>query len=238
MRRQNCTALAVFAKAPLAGRVKTRLADRLSPEQAARFHGECVRATWERFAAMSGIDAFLYCDRCWPAFEELAGRERFRIQRGRGLGGRMRCCLDEMHGQGYGCAVIVGSDAPTLPAGQVREALDGLCRVEVVLGPATDGGFTLIAATRTAPEMFAGVRWSRDDTLSSCVRAVEAARLSVATTRTTAYDVDTPADLERLRNDPELPQCLRAWFAGTVHRSERLVPARRTQGFQYGRDML
>ncbi len=226
MPRLHDTAMVMFAKAPRVGRVKTRLAGTLSPDQAARFHLECVRATWERLEGVPGLEHFLYCDQHWPEFEELAGRDRFRLQCGADLGSRMRNCLDELHCQGFRCAVIVGSDAPTLPVTQVREALDALSSNEVVLGPSTDGGFTLIAATRTAPAMFSGVRWSRSDTLVCCLRAVEAAGLSIATTRTIAYDVDTSADLARLRSDPELPKRLRAWFAGADGLSKQVVPAR------------
>ncbi len=224
MPRQHDTALAIFAKAPVAGAVKTRLASRLSPEQSARFHRECVRATWERLAAMTGIDVLLYCDRSWPEFEELVGSERFRLQRGRDLGARMRFCLEELHHRGFRRAVIVGSDAPTLPVRQVRDALDGLDRFDVVLGPSADGGFTLVAAVRTAPAMFAGVGWSRSDTLACCVRSVEAAGLAAGATPTSAYDVDTPSDLDRLRTDPELPERLRQWFVGAVGPSEQVLP--------------
>lgn len=215
-------AVALFAKAPRAGRVKTRLAGALSPENAARFHLECVRAAWEGLAGLEGTARFLYSDQRWPEFLDLAGEERARLQRGRGLGGRMLRCLEDLHREGYGRAAILGSDAPTLPAAQLLEALEGLERADVMLGPSEDGGFTLIAAVRTVPAMFAGVRWSRSDTLECCLRAIEAAGLSVATTRTVAYDVDRPADLQRLRRDPGLPERLRQWL-GSIP-SEQVVP--------------
>lgn len=223
-------ALAMFAKAPRAGRVKTRLADAFTPEQAAAFHLECVRATWRRLRGLPGIEPFLYSDLRWPELVGMAGPDRFRLQSGGDLGSRMRSCLDDLHRWGYRRAAIVGSDAPTLPLSQVREAIAGLGRAEVVLGPAADGGFTLIAARRTAPAMFAGVKWSRGDTLACCSRAIEAAGLSVATTRTVAFDVDTPEDLERLRSDPQLPEGLRRWLGARP--SEHVALARRAQGVE------
>ena len=119
-------ALAVFAKAPLAGRVKTRLRDVLGPEGAAEFHLRCVQSIWERLMSLAGVDVFLYCDRNWPEFEQLAGPGRFRRQRDGDLGARMRACLNELLADGYRKALIVGSDAPTLPLSQIGEALSGL----------------------------------------------------------------------------------------------------------------
>lgn len=205
-------AVAVFARAPLAGRAKTRLIGRLSPEESAAFHRECVLATWDRLCGLVAIDAFLYCDRSWPEFEALAGRRRFRLQAGEDLGERMRNCLDDLLARGYPCALIVGSDAPTIPEAQIREAVDALGSAEVVLGASSDGGFTLIGAVRTARGMFREVVWSRPDTCKACLQALRSAGLKAVVTRSRSYDVDTPEDLERLRLDPALPTGLRRWF--------------------------
>ncbi len=128
------------------------------------------------------------------------------------MGVRMRRCLEELLGSGYARALVVGSDAPTLGRGQISEALGALVEFDAVLGPAEDGGFTLIGARRTDPGMFRGVAWSRDDTCSATLRALRAAGLSAATTVTVGCDIDRPADLERLRRDPALPQRLDRWF--------------------------
>ena len=206
------TAIAMFAKAARPGRVKTRLIGTLSAEESARFHGACALSTWERLAQVPAIERYLYCDRPWNEFEAAAGSGRFRLQRGADLGERMRRCLDDLLGEGYARALIVGSDAPTLPEAQIHEAVSALGVEDVVLGPSEDGGFTLIGAVRTGPAMFRGVAWSEDDTRESCLRAIRSAGLRAAPTKTRAYDVDTPADLERLRLDPALPRRLRRWF--------------------------
>ncbi len=193
---------------------------------AARFHRRCVHAAWRRLSGLSGCQPFLYCDRPWPDFEALAGTAAFRLQRGAGLGERMRACLEDLLAEGFGKALILGSDAPALPLRQVREARSALDGAEVVLGPSADGGFTLIGATRTAPAMFAGVRWSRPSTRRACLRAMREAGLSVAETPTEAYDVDTPRDLARLLADPRLPGRLRRWLPERLaSRSEELLAA-------------
>lgn len=206
------TAIAMFAKAPHAGSVKTRLIGALSPEESARFHGACALSTWDRISGLPAIDVYLYCDRPWREFEAAAGSNRFRLQRGADLGERMRQCLDDLLALGYARALIVGSDAPTLPEVQIHEAIAVLGTADVVLGPSEDGGFTLIGAVRTVPAMFRGVAWSEGDTRESCLRAMRSAGLRAAPTQTRGYDVDTPADLERLRLDPALPERLRRWL--------------------------
>lgn len=205
-------AIALFAKAPREGTVKTRLVGKLTPTEAAVFHRECVFAVWEWLAMLPLADAFLYSDMRWREFEVLAGAERFRLQRGAELGVRMALCLEDMLAFGYRKALIVGSDAPTLRGRQIEEALDALARNDAVLGPSKDGGFTLIGARRTAPGMFEGVVWSRPDTCESTLRAMRAAGLEAATTPSVEYDVDRPEDLERLERDPSLPPRLAYWF--------------------------
>ncbi len=205
-------ALALFAKAAHPGRVKTRLGSALTLEVAAEFHKLCTVELWRRFAADRRLDTYLYCDVQWPPFERLAGDGRLRIQRGCDLGARMLNCLRELLDEGHPKALIVGSDAPTLPASQLEEALAALDQCPVVLGPSIDGGFTLIGATRTQPGMFAGVRWSRDDTRQACEKAIAGTGLAVRVTPTSAFDVDTPSDLVRLAADPALPASLGDWL--------------------------
>ena len=212
MPRSPAIAVALFAKAPRAGMVKTRLARDLSPRAAAEFHRLSTLATWERLVDSPAHEAFLYCDVRWPEFEAMAGGGRFRLQRSGELGRRMRLCLEELLSEGYGKAMIVGSDAPTLPSEQLAEAAAALDSADVVLGPSEDGGFTLIAATRVAAEMFQGVTWSRPDTRKACLAAMQATGLKAVETRATGYDVDTVSDLKRLARDVGLPSWLESWL--------------------------
>ena len=221
-------ALAMFAKAPLPGRVKTRLASVLGFDGAAEFQEQCAHAVWQRISSLPRVCTYICCDSPWPAFERLAGTRRFRIQRGAGLGERMRSCLNDFLDSGYRKALIVGSDAPSMPSTQVHEALQALDEADVVLGPSADGGFTLIGATRTDPQMFRTVTWSRQDTRVNCLVAMRSAGLIAVETATQAYDVDTPADLDRLRRDPGLPLRLRRWLARwPPDSSEKVIAAGR-----------
>jgi glycosyltransferase A (GT-A) superfamily protein (DUF2064 family) len=96
-------------------------------------------------------------------------------------------------------AILIGADCPDLRAADLLRAarlLAGGC--DVVLGPATDGGYVLIGARRVTPRLFQGIEWG-----TAGVYAATAQRLAAAGYRWRALrplaDIDRPEDLERLR---------------------------------------
>jgi glycosyltransferase A (GT-A) superfamily protein (DUF2064 family) len=119
-------ALALFAKAAIPGRVKTRLMRRYSAAQAAAIHSACVLDSWERLSAHFPGKVWLFCDRDWPDWQALAGPKRFRLQRGSDLGERMRFCFEDLRADGAGRMAILGSDSPTLPLDLADQALEAL----------------------------------------------------------------------------------------------------------------
>lgn len=191
----------VFARAPLPGRAKTRLAPKLGEWGAAG-----LQARLTRRALQTAIDA-----RCGAV--ELHGtpshrhpfflreRRRLRIvvrkQSGRDLGERMHRALVAALRR-YRYAILIGVDAPVLRAAEVRRALRLLrSGCDVVLAPAEDGGYALIACRRAPRPVFERIEWGGDR-----VYAETAARLTRLRLRWRAlrpvWDVDRPADLERL----------------------------------------
>ena len=192
--------IVLFAKAPLAGRVKTRLSPPLSPELAARLHDAFVRDTLESLHSLdNSADVELHTDIPTDAWTDIAVPRK--LQHEGDLGLKMLQALDDALKAGRERVMIVGSDSPTLPAGH----LELLLRTpdDVALGPTLDGGFYAIACTRVHPSMFDCVVWSVLDTLERTVRSIRACGLSVAQ-GAAWYDVDTPGDLERLASDPRL----------------------------------
>lgn len=205
-------ALAVFAKAAIPGRVKTRLTSRYSPEQAALFHQACVRDLWARLSERFPGRLWLFSDREWPDWVELAGNKRFRLQRGGNLGERMRCCFEDLASEGGGRMAVLGSDSPTVPIALVEQSLDALEEDgDASLIPTEDGGYCLIGCRRPRPAMFAGVSWSTASTLVETERSLEQAGYRVRPIGLWR-DVDEPEDLDRLRGDDELGVHLRRFF--------------------------
>ena len=205
-------ALALFAKAAIPGRVKTRLTRRYSPEQAAAFHAACVRDVWARLTERFPGRVWLFSDRDWPEWRELAGGDRFRLQKGADLGERMRLCFEDLRADGAGRMAIIGSDSPTLPLGLAEKSLAALrTEQDASLIPTEDGGYCLIGCRRPDPAMFEGVSWSTEATLAQTHAALERAGYGV-TLVGLWRDVDEPEDVERLRDEPELGQNLRQFF--------------------------
>ncbi len=112
--------------------------------------------------------------------------------------------------------MIVGSDSPTLPPGHLSGLLDSVA--DVALGPCEDGGYYAISCGRVHLGMFAGVEWSGPNTLEQTIHAVRTRGLSVELGETW-WDVDSPAELDRLSQLENLPphtaECLtRLGFRG------------------------
>ena len=192
--------IVLFAKAPLAGRVKTRLSPPLPPELAARLHDAFVRDTLESLHSLdNSADVELHTDIPTDAWGDIAVPRK--VQHEGDLGLKMLQALDDALKTGRERVMIVGSDSPTLPVSHLELLLRA--QDDVALGPTLDGGFYAIACTRVHPRMFDGVRWSAADTLDRTVRAIRACGLTV-TQGAAWYDVDTPEDLERLASDPRL----------------------------------
>jgi hypothetical protein len=179
----------LFAKAPVPGCVKTRLAQTIGPEAAATLHERFVTATLERICMLSSIAGVeLHTDIETGAWRQFAIPRK--LQCAGDLGTRMLSAL-----QSHPHAMILGSDSPNLP---VDHLTDLLAREEdVVLGPAEDGGYYAISCRRTHPDMFHGVRWSTGEALADTVHAARACGLTVSLGQMW-FDVDTPGDLERL----------------------------------------
>jgi rSAM/selenodomain-associated transferase 1 len=180
----------VFARAPVAGQVKTRLIPRLGPEGAARLQRRLIRAALRTARAVGRVELHVTRPHSW-----LHGLGvPLRLQRGRDLGERMYHAL-----RGHYPTVLIGSDAPALRAADLRRALRLLHGgTDVVLAPAEDGGYALIAARRIDARVFAGIRWGTNDVLARTLDNLRRCGLSYRLLRT-VWDVDRPADFNRLR---------------------------------------
>jgi uncharacterized protein len=206
-------ALVLFARSPRRGEVKRRLTPPLTPDEALGIHLALLEDSLGLLArAARGADAqpFLsFSDPFEPggsaagAFLELAARGIPRlVQSGGDLGARLHGTLGSLlDGQGRSGAVIIGSDSPTLPEAIVIDALGRLQGgADVVLGPAEDGGYYLIGATRPVASLFAGIPWGTSDVLAGTLRAIDREGLRCALLETW-HDVDRPEDLGRLRRE-------------------------------------
>jgi hypothetical protein len=116
------------------------------------------------------------------------------------LGARMTHAMAATLARGHDAVVLVGSDAPDLPTPVVAEALDAVSQGgsrRVVLGPAEDGGFFLVAARESPAGLFDGMTWSRPDVLAAVMARARATGVEIVLVRRWR-DVDTADDLAAL----------------------------------------
>ena len=204
-------AIALFAKAPIPGSVKTRLQSHLTAKQAAKLHFAFVQDTWASLSSIESASLYLYSDQEWPAFRKLAGPGHVGLQRGADLGQKMLHCFEDLSQQGHDRMLIVGSDSPTLPPDYLRAGLKLLGDVDAVLGPSADGGYYAVGCRSAKAGMFKEVSWSTASTLTETERAFK--RAGLASERLPGwYDIDTIENLRRLVSEGDLPEHGRRWL--------------------------
>jgi rSAM/selenodomain-associated transferase 1 len=192
--------LGIFAKAPRPGQVKTRLAAASSPEWAARVAeaflldllGRLSQLDMPRVLAYSPLEEEEY-------FRGLAGDAFSLVPQVEGnLGQRMAAFFAGQFHSGADAVVLLGTDSPTVPLAFVEQAFRELERVDVVLGPATDGGYYLLGCARQVPPIFENIAWSASSVLRDTVRCLMDPRWRLAVLPPW-YDVDTPNDWQMLQ---------------------------------------
>lgn len=201
--------LVVFAREPVPGRVKTRLAATLG----ARVACELYRAFLEdvaRAGRLATVERRVWCVAGGESNWAPPGYAPRRQGTG-DLGSRLEAAFEAAFAEGAGPMVAVGSDAPTLSPGRIDLAFEALARAPVVLGPALDGGYYLVGLSSPFPEAFRGIPWSTDRvleaTLAACRRGAREARLLEP-----LGDVDGEEDLGRLAARLALGPDTEGWF--------------------------
>jgi uncharacterized protein len=167
--------LIIFAKEPRPGQVKTRLSPPLSPEAAAQLYQHFLQDILDEMARVPEV-------RLAVAFSPPSARDFFRRlappetvlfpQEGADLGERMARAFARNFAAGFGPILLRGGDVPDLPAAVASEAQAVLAagRAQVVLGPATDGGYHLVGLTEPQPALFRGPAWSSSTVLTDTLR--------------------------------------------------------------------
>jgi uncharacterized protein len=195
--------IAVFAKEPRPGTVKTRLAATLGAEAAAALHARLVHRTLATATRAFPGRVELWCapDASGAFFAECESRfgVRLRTQQGQDLGVRMAHAFEDASRRGE-ALVLVGSDCAALEARDLREALELLRSHDAVVAPAEDGGYALIALKAPAPALFLDIAWSGPDVMATTRERAREAGLALAEMRT-LWDVDRPEDVARLERE-------------------------------------
>jgi hypothetical protein len=213
-------ALIIFVKQPTPGDVKTRLAEALGADNAAEVYRALVEEVVRRTHPRGGEYRRLFFYTPDEARCEMGSWfpvETWLPQGGNDLGARMAAAFDEAFRRGARRAAIIGTDAPSLSRELVLEALDALNDHNLAIGPASDGGYYLLALDRARPELFDGISWSTSSVLRQTLERAATLGLRVRLLKALT-DIDTLADLRSewprvrtlLQNRPLLAAALAA----------------------------
>jgi rSAM/selenodomain-associated transferase 1 len=206
-------AVAVLARAPSGGG-KSRLTQHLPPDDARALREALLLDTLDQArAAAAPVTLFLTPAPAREEIRALVGDDvRLERQADGDIGDRMAAAFGQLFAGGARHVVLIGSDLPSLPASRLADAFTALeQRDDVVLGPAEDGGYYLVALSAPRPALFTGVAWGTRDVLRQTLEIARAAGLSVALVGPW-YDVDTADDLSRVAAGDGASRT-RAWLA-------------------------
>lgn len=197
-------AILVMAKAPVPGRVKTRLIGALTSEQAAALHLACIHDTLRLAHSVRGARKYLFLAGTTRAVQDAMRKLKpianwhLAAQSKGDLGARLAHAIRRAMRDGAACVVVIGTDTPWMGAARIRDAIRGLTEHDIVLGPCRDGGYYLLAVRRFVPEILAGIDWGTGRVLQQTLRAAKHRGASVGLLALD-FDLDRPADLARTR---------------------------------------
>jgi len=190
----------VFTRAPVAGKAKTRLIPELGPARAARLHAQLVHLTLDKVTEGQPDPVQLWCS---PRQDHLFFKQcrasygvSLHDQSGNDLGERMCNAFDQAL-LDYDWALMIGTDCPDLSSADLKRARQSFEKgIDVVLGPAADGGYYLIGLKRSQPGLFTNIPWGGPEVLSCTRTRLGELGLSGAELDQ-RHDLDRPDDLKR-----------------------------------------
>lgn len=195
--------LIIFARYPEPGKVKTRLIPALGAPGAAAFYRQMAEQTLAQARRLQGQRSLQvevrFVGGSYELMQDWLGRDLSYTTQGDGdLGARMERSLDAAFGAGVSRSIIIGTDCPDLDAKFMEQAFQSLEQHDLVLGPATDGGYYLIGLRQTVPELFTGIAWSTSVVLQQTVEIAQKLGLAIAYLPTLS-DIDYPEDLAQCK---------------------------------------
>jgi len=187
--------LGIFAKWPESGKVKTRLAQAVSPQWAAEIARAFLLDTLHRLRDLPVEKVVVFA----PSSQQAAFAAlippglSLAPQVDGNLGERLHAFFADTHDP----TVVIGTDSPSLPVSLIDQAFQSLQTVDVVIGPATDGGYYLLGCRGHHPALFHGIDWSTSRVTQQTTERLRQLGLSLAVLPPW-YDVDTSDDWQTL----------------------------------------
>jgi len=195
--------LLIFTRYPEPGKTKTRLAPALGNAGAAQIHRQMAEQTITMADSFSkeyncSLKIF-YQGANIESMENWLGCHSYHKQCQGDLGQRLNCAFEESFLAHKKAVVAIGTDCPALGPELLFTAFQAIATTDIVLGPATDGGYYLIGLAKQHPELFEGIAWGTESVLSQTIQ--KAAKISLTSTMLEPlHDIDRPEDIKYLSN--------------------------------------
>ncbi len=196
----------------LAGTIKTRLVPPLTNAEATGLYSAFLSDIFNTLACLKNVDIHIFFTPSGDGVDTstltklVPSNAVLTPQKGTDLGERMKNAFSLLFSKRYARVAVIGSDSPDIPLKFIEKAFEelDLDQGSLILGPATDGGYYLIAMGRLHPAVFDGVKWSTPQVLSQTLERAKSAEIKVHLLKQW-YDIDIPEDLEKLRNNKAAP---------------------------------
>jgi len=199
--------LTIFTRFPEPGHTKTRLIPALGAERAARLHRQMAEHTLAQARALQGrqtdqsalarslVIVVQFTGGSLDQMQTWLGKDlQYQAQTEGDLGDRLAQSIHAAFIAGAATVITIGTDCPDLKTALLEQAFQALQQVDLVLGPAADGGYYLIGLSRWVPELFQGITWSTDAVLTQTMAIAQGLGLAIAHLPTLS-DIDRPEDL-------------------------------------------
>jgi uncharacterized protein len=186
-------ALIIFARNPVLGKVKTRLASTVGNEKALAIYHSLLTYT-------AGITSMVHCDKYVFYADGVSKQDSWddtvfskKEQEGNDLGERMQLAFHSIFEKGYKKVVIIGTDCFELTETILEKAFASLDSYNAVIGPSADGGYYLLGMNKYYPFLFADKSWSTDTVFKGTITDLSAHDIPYFTLPV-LHDIDTEAD--------------------------------------------
>jgi len=189
--------LLIFVKYPEPGGVKTRLAEDLGYEKAAEIYASMAESVIHNLSRSEEYKTVIFFDPPYRKREMenwLGKRYQLLAQEGNSLGERMANAFDKTFSLGAEKAVIIGTDCLEITEEIISRAFQSLDEMDVVLGPAEDGGYYLLGMKESTSEIFDDITWSSSQVLGQTINKIKTMGLKFSLLKT-LRDIDTISDL-------------------------------------------
>jgi uncharacterized protein len=194
--------LVIMAKAPRVGSVKTRLAETIALPAVTELYRCLLNDTIALAQALNRVDIAIMCPASDVEYLSSSVAQAVRVvpQTGQGLAAGLTCVFAHFTNPGHQRVIAFNSDSPHLPASILVSAFDVLETSDLVVGPTHDGGYYLVGAKASHPDLFSNDGMGTANALEALLTRARALRLSVHLTDP-FYDIDVADDLSQLADE-------------------------------------